>query len=439
MILGDEVRFLSQEGGGRVTRIEGKMAWVEDADGFDVPVLVKDLVVVPHGEDKRQAAVYERPATNHSTNQVAARDKGEQAPATQPEPPARAGASWRARLHDNDDNDLDAPLAPATKNAAPKATPAPKAQDKSDKKNDPEPATAQVTATEPEYHYETEVGDDSQPQFLVALTQSDQAHPGAIDLHIVNDSNYWVSYTLLRVRNDGQVELVRRDTIEPNTQLRLDTLLPAKLDGVEFRLQGLLHKPGRPFKPQPPIQGAFKPSGVALCKVGAYVPNDYFDQRAMLFPLIPDPIAQNVAHLSAEQLRLAMRGRESFDERDRRRNRKGQVKGEAKPTRPNAEDNNPLVVDKGGHKEVDLHIAQLVDTQAGLTNADMLRLQLDTVRRVMADNAKNNGQRIVFIHGVGAGVLKREMLALLHNDYPKARAQDAPFAEYGFGATLVII
>lgn len=46
---GDIVRFLNDVGGGVVSRIEGKTAYVTDSDGFDTPVLVTQCVVVPQG------------------------------------------------------------------------------------------------------------------------------------------------------------------------------------------------------------------------------------------------------------------------------------------------------------------------------------------------------------------------------------------------------
>lgn len=44
--IGDTVRFLNSTGGGRIARIEGNIAYVEDNDGFEVPALLKECVVV---------------------------------------------------------------------------------------------------------------------------------------------------------------------------------------------------------------------------------------------------------------------------------------------------------------------------------------------------------------------------------------------------------
>lgn len=49
--IGDTVRFLNTVGGGRITRIEGQIAYV-DEDGFETPVLLREIVVVmPAGQD----------------------------------------------------------------------------------------------------------------------------------------------------------------------------------------------------------------------------------------------------------------------------------------------------------------------------------------------------------------------------------------------------
>lgn len=51
--IGDTVRFLNTIGGGRITKIDGKIAYVEE-DGFETPVLMKDIVVVlPAGHEPK--------------------------------------------------------------------------------------------------------------------------------------------------------------------------------------------------------------------------------------------------------------------------------------------------------------------------------------------------------------------------------------------------
>ena len=47
MKIGDKVRFLSEVGGGIVTGFQGKdIVLVQDEDGFDIPMLMRECVVI---------------------------------------------------------------------------------------------------------------------------------------------------------------------------------------------------------------------------------------------------------------------------------------------------------------------------------------------------------------------------------------------------------
>ena len=49
--IGDKVRFLNSTGGGVVSRFKGKdQVLVEDEDGFEVPALIRECVVVSDRE-----------------------------------------------------------------------------------------------------------------------------------------------------------------------------------------------------------------------------------------------------------------------------------------------------------------------------------------------------------------------------------------------------
>ena len=67
--------------------------------------------------------------------------------------------------------------------------------------------------------------------------------------------------------------------------------------------------------------------------------------------------------------------------------------------------------------EVDLHIHQLTKSTRGMTNFDMLNLQLETAKRQLEFAMSKRIQKVVFIHGVGEGVLKEE-LKYLFKKYP---------------------
>ena len=99
----------------------------------------------------------------------------------------------------------------------------------------------------------------------------------------------------------------------------------------------------------------------------------------------------------------------------------------------------PYEVLRGDIIEVDLHIGQLVDSTSGMDNAAILKHQMDVFRQTMQNYKHRKGQKIVFIHGKGEGVLRKAIIDELRLRYPTCLWQDASFQQYGFGATQVTV
>ncbi len=103
----------------------------------------------------------------------------------------------------------------------------------------------------------------------------------------------------------------------------------------------------------------------------------------------------------------------------------------------------PLFPEKKSKKdnvvlEIDLHVEKLVRNKKGMSNYDILTLQMDTARHHLEYAIKNRIPRIVFIHGVGEGILKSELDYLLGR-YEEVVFGDANYQKYGLGATEVYI
>lgn len=88
--------------------------------------------------------------------------------------------------------------------------------------------------------------------------------------------------------------------------------------------------------------------------------------------------------------------------------------------------------------EVDLHIHQLVPKSKYLSNYEILTIQTNTAKRQLEFAISKRIQRIVFIHGVGEGVLRTE-LEYLFGRYDNVKFYDADYQKYGRGATEVYI
>jgi len=88
--------------------------------------------------------------------------------------------------------------------------------------------------------------------------------------------------------------------------------------------------------------------------------------------------------------------------------------------------------------EIDLHIEKLIPAKKGLSNYEILTIQTDTAIRQLEFAIKNRIPKVVFIHGVGEGVLKAELDFILGR-YDGLYYQDADYQKYGLGATEVYI
>jgi dsDNA-specific endonuclease/ATPase MutS2 len=89
-----------------------------------------------------------------------------------------------------------------------------------------------------------------------------------------------------------------------------------------------------------------------------------------------------------------------------------------------------------GVPEFDLHIEKLVKNSRGMSNYDILTIQTETAKRHIEFAIRNRIPKIVFIHGVGEGILKAELDFMLKR-YEMISFQDANYQKYGLGATEI--
>jgi hypothetical protein len=160
-----------------------------------------------------------------------------------------------------------------------------------------------------------------------------------------------------------------------------------------------------------------KVNPVKFYKETAYTPNPYFSKRAIILEIKEKDLTAELEKLKAHDFSAPSVMEESGDI-------------------PSPSAKKPVIPEL---REVDLHIQELVDSAAGLSNKEILDIQMERFRREMEDAIRGSIRRIVFIHGVGQGILKNELRRELERKYPKYDVQDASFREYGYGATMVII
>ena len=348
--IGDMVRYLNSVGGGRIVRIEGNMAYV-DEDGFETPVLLRECVVVGQ---------------------------------SQPSAPKEAPVVGRTSA----------------------------------------PPTKEVVAPQPEPPVEEVAGGDTlnivlgyEPADIKRLSST------TFDTYLVNDSNYYLYFTYMSRDDDGGWTTRYAGVVEPNIQLFVEELRREELGRMSrIAVQCVAFKRDREFALKSPVSVDIKFDATRFFKLHCFRPNDYFEREVIAYDIVKndEPLRQiNVSPVSIES---AMK-----------------EKGDRRLTRPVVKKSRSSRTSSADILEIDLHIDQLVDTKAGLSNADMLNLQVDEFRKVMDANLRNKGKKIVFIHGKGDGVLRNALMKELRHRYKGHHVQDASFREYGFGATQITI
>ncbi len=101
---------------------------------------------------------------------------------------------------------------------------------------------------------------------------------------------------------------------------------------------------------------------------------------------------------------------------------------ETKPSKPHAKD----------EMFVDLHIEKLQEDHYGLTNSEKLDIQARHFRKKLEMAINGHFTKVVFIHGVGNGVLRQTIRDLLKT-YEGIEYSDASYQKFGAGATEVRI
>ncbi len=381
---GDTVRYLDSVGGGRVTRIEGQMAYV-DEDGFETPVLIKNLVVViPAGHE--------------------------------------ASPSGPKMMFDQ------------------KAFDAGRSQDRVPSGSTPARTPAVVPDPESLPVEETAHGD--RMNIVLAFEPSDVRNlsTSRFSAVLVNDSNYFLSFIFLG-RTDGAHgwKVIYQGEVAPNELIDLASYTHESLGEIErVAIQAVAFKRDKEFSLKQPVSASRRLDLTKFHKLHCFRPGIYFDTPVLEFPIVSDDAPVRSTEVDTSALAEAM-GARTAPTKDAMAELAGKYRVDSrggKKKEKNPADNPtkllPLI-------EVDLHIGELTDSIAGMDNTAMLERQLDEVRKVMKAHCRRIGQKIVFIHGKGEGVLRKAVLSLLKKEYPKADLQDASFREYGFGATLVTI
>jgi hypothetical protein len=392
--VGDTVRFLNSVGEGRVKGFQNKqVAIVEDEHGFDVPMLVSELVVIKSVEEELEKI--------KATSDAAAMDENAQ---------GKIGSKtgWEKGLKP----ELETGLGRLDKSGA-----------KLGRSNNRESGTGQpmFQPERPVEMVETPEGEQITACLAYLPVDSKNLSTSSYECYFVNDSNYFLYFNYMSRENNAWKSR-HTDLVEPNTKVFVEEFDKTELNEIEkVAVQFIAFKRNKPYAFKNPGSVELRIDTVKFYKLHSFQENDYFDEDALIYYLIREDLPEEELLVSAGDLERAMNEKRRANQPARaRRKRVGQP-------------------EKAKVVEVDLHINQLLDTTAGMNNADILEYQLKKFNETMQTHLNQKGKKLVFIHGKGDGVLRQAILSELKKKYPSCYSQDASFKEYGYGATMVTL
>jgi len=88
--------------------------------------------------------------------------------------------------------------------------------------------------------------------------------------------------------------------------------------------------------------------------------------------------------------------------------------------------------------ELDLHIEHLTDSFQGLSNAEIMNIQLHALQRYLHLAIMHRQERMVIIHGLGSGALRDAVHKVLRETPDVRSFKNEYMGKYGFGATEVL-
>lgn len=250
MKIGDKVRFLNEVGGGKIVGFQGKdVVLVEDEDGFSIPMIARDIVVIETDD-------YNVPLKGQSKKKDEERKKEAEAIVV---------------------NDM--------KNAT----------------------LASFPQQEVKGHDRLNVHLCFIPEDIRQVTTT------SFVSYLVNDSNYSIFYTFMNcengvftVRSSGLMEPNTKILLEEFDRSVLNSLERVCVQLIAF-------KAARPFVLQPAVSAEIRIDTVKFYKLHTFVPTDFFPVPALVYDVVLDGETRKQVFVKSGDIKEALLGKVGED------------------------------------------------------------------------------------------------------------------------------
>ncbi len=250
------MRFLSSTGGGRIVKIDGQIAHVEEDDGFVTPVLLKELVVVATaGEEASRRDIF-------------------------------GGTGQKKQEQERERQSKFVP-------------------------------TAVPEAPKPEPVVETPEGEKLNVTLAYQAIELKHLSTTDFEAYLVNDSNYYLYFTYLSRADDADGWTTRyAGLVEPNMQIFIEELSReqvGRLDRVAF--QYVAFKRDKEFRLKAPVAIEARMDTTKFFKLHCFRENPYFDEPVIAVDIVKNDIPQRAMTLDSGSLEDAWKQKRAADRR----------------------------------------------------------------------------------------------------------------------------
>ena len=256
MKIGDKVRFLSEVGGGRVSGFQGKnIVLVEDEDGFEIPMQIKDVILVPEGE-----GVEREVKTGVKEGVKGGVSKG-----------VKEGVSMGV-----------------------------KGGVKMEVKGEEKPVTFKPKPLERREGERLNLYLSFLPDDVKEISST------GFESYLVNDSNYYMQVSLLSA--DGASWRLRFcGVVEPNSKLFVEAFDRSQVNDLErFCVQTIAWKQDKPFQLKPATTTELRLNLTKFYKLHVFHPNEFFNEPNWTEDIIRDDKPVRNVFVDAEQVKEAL-------------------------------------------------------------------------------------------------------------------------------------
>ena len=386
------------------------MAWVEGPDGFELPTPIHECVVV----DSRDTFVpaYKPPVVKRQES-VAQQTKSN-APAVAPTSP---------EVVESAEQDLSF-VAPLSKGP----------------------------------WFDRSGGEQLQVHVAYLPVSYEHFGQSPYETYLINESNYHLLFTYSTTTPAGGYKLRSAGVLEPDMRVLVEEFEASEInDHAVSHFQFIAYKPERTYRSMPPVERQVRMDVVKLAKRHAFRENPFFDEDALVIPVLeaydgsqqaPAEEPQPAPSRSGALPQRAIKQKKPA-ETPQRASQQANQKAPQKPTKQSAPQPQPErkqpeptaapAAPEQTIEKVGLEAERILPNATGMTPHEVLLYQLKNFRRELDKRLERRGSKVIFIHGAGQGVLHQLIINRIEQDYPMVQYRDVTFDGFPMGAIEVTI